>query len=154
MIDLIHIHPMLVHFPIVLYLLTVALQTWVLVRGGDLAANTCLANEALATLVLAAVSAGVAAFFGDIAFDHAVAIGFPEAPLNVHANLGITTMSFMIVLAVVHIAARWQHWSLAGARGWLMWGVALVGVVLLIVTAYHGGNLVYRLGVNVLAVKP
>jgi uncharacterized membrane protein len=154
MIDIVHIHPMLVHFPIVLYLLAVGLQLLVLVRRGDLAADACLANSAFGALLLAAVAAGVTAFFGDIAFDHAVSLGFPKPPLDAHANLGISTMSFMIALAVIHLAARWRHWSFGGPRGWLSWGVALAGVVLLIVTAYHGGNLVYRLGVNVRGVVP
>jgi uncharacterized membrane protein len=154
MIDIVHVHPMLVHFPIVLYLLAVGLQLLVLLRRGGLAANACLANTAFGALVLAAIAAAVAAFFGDIAFDHAVALGFPQQPLNVHANLGITTMSFMIALAVVHLAARWRRWPLVGGPGWLLWVVALVGVALLIVTAYHGGNLVYQIGVNVNGVTP
>jgi uncharacterized membrane protein len=32
--------------------------------------------------------------------------------------------------------------------------VVLAGVALLILTAYHGGNLVYRIGVNVKTVTP
>jgi len=154
MIDIAHIHPMLVHFPIVLYLLAVGLQLLVLLRRGDLAADTCLANTALGALLLAATAAAVAAYFGDIALDHAVALGFPPAPLEVHANLGISTMSFMLVLSAVHVAARWRHWLLGGGRGWLLWAVALIGVVLLIITAYHGGELVYSIGVNVKAVTP
>ncbi len=154
MIDIAHIHPMLVHFPIVLYLLAVGLQLLVLLRRGDLADNTCLSNSALGALVLAAVAAAVTAFFGDIALDHAVALGFPRAPLETHADLGISTMSMMLVLAGFHLLARWRHWPLAGGRGWLAWLVALAGVALLIVTAYHGGDLVYRIGVNVQAVTP
>jgi uncharacterized membrane protein len=32
--------------------------------------------------------------------------------------------------------------------------LSLVGVVLVLVTAYYGGDLVYRIGVNVAPVKP
>jgi len=154
MIDISHIHPMLVHFPIVLYLVAVGLQLLVLLRHGDLSNNNCLADFALGSLLLAAIAAAVAAFFGDSALDHAVELGFPQAPLETHAALGITTMSFMLILSAVHIAARWFNWSLAKGRGWVVWLIALSGVVLLLVTAYHGGDLVYRIGVNVKAVTP
>jgi uncharacterized membrane protein len=154
MIDTAHVHPMLVHFPIVLFPLAVGLQLLVLLRGGDLAANACLANTALAMLVLGAVAAVAAAFFGDVALDQAVALGFAAAPLETHATLGISTMSAMIALSAVHLATRWFHGRLSGARGWLMLAVAVAGVGLLIVTAYFGGDLVYGLGVNVQAVKP
>lgn len=154
MVDIVHIHPMLVHFPIVLFLLALLLQLLVLLRHGDLSANSCLADMALASLLLAAAAAAVAAFFGDIALDHAVELGFPPAPLEYHATLGIITMSLMLVLAALHLAARWFEWKLGNSRGWLLWGVAFIGAVLLIVTAYHGGDLVYRIGVNVEAVTP
>jgi uncharacterized membrane protein len=154
MVDIVHIHPMLVHFPIVLYLLAAALQLLVLLRQDDLSGNSCLANTAFASLLLAAAAAVVAAFFGDIALDHAVELGFPSAPLERHASLGITTMTLMLVLSTLHIAARWFHWRLSGARGWMVWGVAAVGAVLLVVTAYFGGELVYHIGVNIDTVTP
>lgn len=154
MIDIAHIHPMLVHFPIVLYLLAVGLQLLVLLRGGDLSANSCLSNSALASLLLAAMAAVTAAVFGDIALDHAVEIGFPQQPLQTHAALGMSTMTLMLTLSAIHLVARWFGWRLANQRGWLIWFAALAGVGLLIVTAYHGGDLVYRIGVNVKAVVP
>lgn len=154
MIDIYHIHPMLIHFPIVLYLMAVGLQLLVLLRHDDLSANACLANTALGALLLAALAAVVAAIFGDIALDHAVEIGFAKAPLENHGDFGTTTMTFMLLLGAFHIAARRFHWQLAGGRGWLLWLVALLGMVLLLVTAYFGGNLVYEMGVNVKGVTP
>ncbi len=154
MFDIAHVHPMLVHFPIVLYLVAVGLQFLVLLRHGDLATNTCMANCAFAALLLAGLSAVVAALFGDIARDHAVTLGFASAPLERHAAFGISTMTYMLVLSAIHLAARWSHWMLGGARGYGMLAVAAVGIVLLIITAYHGGNLVYQIGVNVLPVTP
>jgi uncharacterized membrane protein len=154
MLDIAHIHPMLVHFPIVLFPLALALQLLVLLRHGDLADNRCLANSALGALLLTGVSAIVAAIFGDMALDHAVALGFPTAPLETHAALGISTMSFTLVLSVFHLSARWFHWRLSGARGWQIWAISVLGVVLLFVAAYYGGKLVYHIGVNVDAVMP
>jgi uncharacterized membrane protein len=154
MIDLYHIHPMLVHFPIVLFLLGAALELLVLNRGGDLAARQCLAQSALALIVLAALAAAVTAFFGDIAFDHAVGLGFPKAPLERHADSGYTTMWFIIVYAALYLLAWWRRFPLAGGRGWLWFIVSLAGIALVLVTAYFGGDLVYRIGVNVAPVTP
>lgn len=154
MIDLIHVHPMLVHFPIVLFTMAVVMQLLVLLRHGDLAANTCLANTAFASLLLAALAAVVAAGFGHVALHHAVEIGFPEEPLETHEGLGTSTMTFMLMLSAVHLGIRYLHKPLSGGRGWLLWVVALLGMVLLTVTAYYGGNLVYQIGVNVKGVTP
>ena len=154
MIDLYHIHPMLVHFPIVLFLLGTALAFIALARRTDLSGRTCLANATLSVFVLAAIAAAVTAFFGDIAFDHAVSLGFPKGPLDRHAGFGYTTMWFFIVYAAFYLYAWWRHVPLARGRGWLWFVVGLVGVALVLVTAYFGGDLVYRIGVNVAPVTP
>lgn len=154
MIDIAHIHPMLVHFPIVLLLCAVATQFLVLSRAGDLAAHRCLANVALALLLLGAVAAAAAAVFGDIALDKAINLGFPKAPLEEHEELGLTTMWLFIALSVITLLAWWRGFALRGGKGWLLFAIGLVGIALLLITAYHGGDLVYRIGVNVLPVKP
>ncbi len=149
-----HIHPMIVHFPIVFFLSAVALQFIVMVRGGDLAEHKCLPNITLVTLILAALAAMAAAFFGDMAYDIARSKGFPVGPLSTHADLGLTTMWIIIVLAVIQLFCWWRRISLAGGRGWFMFLLGLIGIGFLLVTAYHGGDLVYHLGVNVDAVTP
>jgi len=154
MIDIAHIHPMLVHFPIVLYLLSVLLQLLALRRHGELNGHSCLSSAAYISLLLAAGSALVAAMFGDMALDHAVELGFPNGPLEQHAALGITATTLMTLLAVLNISIRLFHWKLGSTQAWIVWYVSLAGVALLIVTAYHGGELVYHLGVNVDAVTP
>lgn len=154
MLDISHIHPMLVHFPIVLFMLGVALQLIVLVRGRDLAAHECLANTAMAIIVLAALSAIAAAIFGDIAFDRATELGFPQEPLERHEDFGVTTTVYFGVYAALYLFAWWRRIALAGARGWVWFVIGLGGVALVLLTAYFGGDLVYRVGVNVLPVSP
>lgn len=154
MINLAHIHPMLVHFPIVLFLLGAGLELLVLLRGQDLTARECLPNATLWTIVLAALAAVVAAIFGDMALDRAMQLGFPHGPLERHEGFGYTTMWFFIVYASLYLLAWWRRVSLAAARGWLWFIVSLAGVALVLVTAYFGGDLVYHIGVNVDAVKP
>lgn len=153
MIDIAHIHPMIVHFPVVFFLTAVGLELIVLARKGDLAARQCLSNTALAALVLAAVAAVVAATFGDMALDKAAGKGFPKGPLEEHEDWGMTTMTYFIIFALVQLVAWWRRIPLSGNRGWVMFALGVIGIGILIATAYHGGELVYHLGVNVDAVK-
>jgi uncharacterized membrane protein len=153
-IDLVHIHPMLVHFPIVLFLVAIAGQLLTLARGGDLSERACLPSISLVALILAALAALAAAVFGDIALDHAVELGFPKGPLETHQELGLTTTWLFVALAAVLGLAWWRKISMKAARGWALALVGVVGCAFLLLTAYHGGNLVYKIGVNVDAVKP
>lgn len=154
MIKLEHIHPMLVHFPIVLLLLAVLIDFLVLTRNDDLAASNCLPSSGFYVLLLAAVAAIAAAVFGDIALDKAVELGFDKAALEEHEELGLATMWVMLGLAGWQLLARWRHMRLSGAIGWLFFAAALAGSGLLLAAAWHGGELVYGLGVNVSTVQP
>lgn len=154
MIDIVHIHPMLVHFPIVLLLIAIATQLLTLIRGGDLTERGCMPSIGLGALILGAASALVAAVFGDIALDHALDLGFPKGPLETHQAFGLTTTCLFVALALLNALAWWRRISLKTARGWSVALVGVVGCVILLLTAYHGGNLVYKIGVNVDAVKP
>jgi len=154
MIDITHVHPMLVHFPIVLFLAAVALQAGVLARGGDLAAPDCLPRIALAALLVGTLVAAVAAWFGDVALEHAVDLGFPKGELEEHEELGFATLWMFVVISALHILARWRGMALEGGKGWILAGAGLAGVVVMIIAAAHGGELVYELGVNVKPVTP
>ncbi|MBI5016564.1 MAG: hypothetical protein HZB55_13875 [Deltaproteobacteria bacterium] len=147
-------HPALVHFPLVFLLTGFALDAWLTVRGRDLAEGSCGADTALATLLVGVLSGGLAAVFGDIALDHAVHAGFPAAPIEGHEDFALSALGVFAIVAAVQALARWRRWRLVGARAWLLLVVGTVGVVLLLTAAYHGGELVYRLGVNVRAVGP
>lgn len=153
MIDIAHIHPMIVHFPIVFFITALGLDLVVLGRRCDLAARRCLSNTALVALVFAALAAVVAASFGDMALDAALDKGFAKGPLEEHEGFGVTTMFYFCVLALVQLIAWWRRIPLAGSRGWAFFAFGIIGLGILIATAYHGGELVYHLGVNVDAVK-
>ena len=148
------IHPMIVHFPIVLFLLLPLVDAYALVGGRDLAERSCVPNVALVTLLLGVLAGVVAMVFGDIAADHAVGAGFPTAPIERHEDFATTTVVCFAVLAAVRLFAYWRGIPLAGWRGWLFLLVTLVGAGLILTTAYFGGHLVYDLGVNVAVVKP
>jgi len=143
-------HPMLVHFPLV-YLLSAVALDWVRAPRGDLSARTCISNIAHCLLLLGTAAAGVAAMFGDMAFDVARARGFPAAPIETHEEWATAALTFFVVFAVLRALAWWTRIPLTGRRAWLTALLGLVGIALLLTTAYHGGELVYRLGVNVAA---
>jgi uncharacterized membrane protein len=151
MISLEHVHPMLVHFPIVFVLMAAFIDLLVLVRGGDLTARQALPRLSLGLLVAAALSAVVTAIFGDIALDTAVSRGIPDATLETHEGLGWTTLAVVGVYALLRLAAWLRQVPLRGGRGavGLVLSAGCAGLVL--VTAYFGGELVHVLGVNVAA---
>ena len=152
--EITHIHPMVVHFPIVLFILSLALYAYMLVTGRDMAARSCLSYVAATMLVLGVVSALVAAVFGDIALDAAIDKGFPDHNLEEHEDLAGTTIAIFGVVAVVLLGAMWKKIQIAGAKALIFLVAVLAGTGMLVTTAYHGGELVYKEGVNVEVVKP
>ena len=154
MVDITHIHPMLVHFPIVLLPLGALLYIVAALRGDDLGARRGLSLLAFLCLTAGTLTAMLAAAFGDVALDAAVDKGFDERPLEAHEDLAGPTIIVFGVLALVQALALWRAVVVRGARAWLLSLVAVAGVGLLLVTAYHGGQLVYELGVNVAPVRP
>ena len=140
---------MLVHFPIVLWMCAEVIAVTVLLRGGDVSVRQHWPLTAFYALLGGTLFACLAAFFGDIALDHAVAAGYPTAPLEMHETFAITTLSIFILHAILRLLAIWRRYPLGGFRGWLAELPGLIGILLLIITAYLGGELVYHLGVNV-----
>jgi uncharacterized membrane protein len=154
MIDLSHIHPMLVHFPIVFFITATVIFLVTALRAGNLAARDCLPLTGAGALVIGLLMAYFAAFFGDVALDAAIAKGFALAPLERHEDMALATLTFFSLLAVVLLAAIWKKISLERNRAWYFFAATAVGIVLLLITAYYGGELVYGIGVNVDAVVP
>jgi uncharacterized membrane protein len=148
------IHPMLVHFPIVLLITAVAMDIFLLLTNKDLANRKCLPLMALSALLLGTLSAGIAAFFGDIALDKAISLGFPSGPLETHETLAMITIAVFSLYCLLRLLALWRRYPLRGFSGWMSAFPGMVGLVLLIATAYYGGELVYHLGVNVAPVVP
>jgi len=145
---------MLVHFPIVLFITTVVIYLAVLVRNGDLASRECLSLASLITIIAAILIAIIAAVFGDMALDVAIDKGFDKKPLEEHADIAIFTIVFFSVIALAQGFSMWKGISLAGMKAKVLFIASIIGVILLISTAYHGGELVYDIGVNVTPVKP
>lgn len=151
MISIAIIHPMLVHFPIVFLITAVAADIILLLTKKDLAGRQCLPMIGLSALLLGTLSAGLAAIFGDIALDQAISLGFPTGPLETHETLALITIAVFSIHCLLRLLALWRRHPLRGFLGWISALPGIVGVVLLIFTAYYGGELVYHFGVNVAA---
>lgn len=151
MIHITEIHPMLVHFPIVLWIGAETIAVIVLLRGGDLSARQQWPTVAFYSLLAGTAFAFVAALFGDIALDHAVAAGFAVGPMETHEAAAVTTLIIFALHAALRLLAIWRQYPLTGLRGWLAELPGLTGIAGLLTTAYLGGQLVYHMGVNVAA---
>ena len=148
MIDIAHIHPMLIHFPLALLPVALAAQLLAVLKGESLFGRHCLSSTGLALVVLAALGAVIAAVFGDIALDHAVASGVPMASMETHEELG--QLSAVLISGLTLLEIWWYRKASTDAV--LSWGFLIAGVgvlVVLLTTAWFGGHLVYELGVNV-----
>jgi uncharacterized membrane protein len=149
MIPLEQIHPLVVHFPIVFFLSLAVLDTVALFRSTPIDGRGSFANLSAGLAVLAGLAAVAAYSFGDAALEVALASGINEARLETHELLGTTTA---IVLGIWGLARAFIWWrQLPISRG-KIWGVVFAELavsLLIIITAYYGGQLVYDFGVNV-----
>lgn len=144
-----HIHPMLVHFPIVLIILVAAVETVSVALGRDVTGRSPLGNLATAMIVLAALAAITTFFFGDIALTFAENGGFESDVAEVHEGLGRFVAISVSVWAVVRLLLWWRNVQLARPLAFLIPLVSIAGAGLVAWTAYYGGQLVFDLGVNV-----
>ena len=149
MIPLQHIHPMIVHFPIVFFISLAALDLIATFRGYNVTGRSALGNLSTGIAFLAGVSAVVAYMFGDMALEIAESTGFHSEIAEIHEGLGETTAVVFAVWAVIRLFLWYREVSLPAMARALLPLAELIGAVLVIVTAYYGGQLVFDLGVNV-----
>lgn len=149
MIPIQHIHPMVVHFPIVILLMLAALDTVATLRGHTLTGRSGLGNASAGLAVLAGGAAILAFVFGDMALEVAEATGWRNEIAEIHETLGMITATVVGLWALVR-GFMWFRPPVLGAwANWLISLVELGSAALVMATAYYGGQLVYELGVNV-----
>ncbi len=135
------LHPMLVHFPIALFITSVlfdVLGVWL--------KHESLREGALWLLVLGVLT-GLAAFAsGDLAAEAAEKAGVAESLIETHEHLAGATVGLFGALLVWRLLLR-NRFSPRTQIAYLM--VAIVGLGLLSATGHYGGSLVYEHGVGV-----
>ncbi len=135
------IHPMVVHFPIALLTTSVACD----VLAFWWKPEKCR-EASLLMLVIGVITAGVAVVTGHFAEEAVEHSGIPEQALEIHETLGFAT--FWIFAGLLGLrAATWLEWMRQKPILALLIGV--VGVIVLLVASYFGGDLVYSFGAGV-----
>ncbi len=138
------IHPIVVHFPIALLCASVAFD--ILARrwptGG-------FRDTSLYCLLAGVMGAALAVVTGGMEEELAERAGAPESVLELHESLGTATLIVFVALLCLRLAMQ---------RGWikdlpaLSIGLGVIGIVILALTGYWGGELVYVYGIGVQAV--
>jgi uncharacterized membrane protein len=149
MLSLQHIHPILVHFPIV-FMITLAVVDLVAAARGKIITGRGAVGNLSVGLALAAGAFAVAAyFFGDMALEIAESGGFHSDIAETHEALGETVAVAFAIWGLIRLGLWWRDLRFGGGA-FAVALVEIVGAALVVVTAYYGGQLVYDLGVNVM----
>lgn len=141
-----NLHPLLVHFPIALIFVSAFFHVAAIATRGKSCAVHC-AILAHTTLWLGALAALPTVFFGWQAFN---SVNHNEAS---HAAMLIHRVWALSTLAVLAVLAGWDVWSnkVDAIPMWWFAGAVVGAWGLIAVTAWHGGELVYRHGLGVLS---
>jgi len=144
-----NIHPLIIHFPIVLLLTAVVADLGALLFKK----SAWLQKTAITLYGFGGLSAVVTYFTGKQAADM---VTFPAASYPVigrHADLALYTSIFFGIYALVRLFLYWKKWDAKKGIAVLLFLIAAAGYGLLQQTAEQGGMLVYKYGVGTQAVK-
>jgi uncharacterized membrane protein len=138
------IHPMLVHFPLALF--TVSLGADIIDRLRPSAATGALGFWCL---VIAAFGAAGAVAAGHVDMYRADLAEMTHSLVHLHRDIGVLLLVLLVLLAVW----RWRIWrSTAADRvGWPYLFSAITVFVLVLFQGWFGGEMVYGLGAGVSA---
>ena len=142
-----NLHPFAVHFPIELISLSAFVHVAALVmRNRPLFAAPC-AVIAHSTLWLGAMAALLAVILGLLAFNRVHHDEVSHAAMLVHRSWALSTLAVLAVLAI------WDAWrsKVTAIPVWWFTGAMIGAWVMVAVTAWHGGELVYRHGLGVMS---
>lgn len=143
------LHPMVVHFPIVLLIAAVLLDGVTLLRR-----QVELRTVVLVTYVLGAIAALAGFLTGRQAADSVLLEGAANTALTDHADQATVLLWFYGVYAVVRIVLH--YWDPKATQRWVwiaMFIVGASGLYLVVETGTRGARLVFEHGVGVEAMK-
>ena len=137
-----NLHPLLVHFPVALVTLAAVFH----VAAAAMRNRTCAAL-AHTMLWLGALAALPTALLGWQAFNSVNHDEAGHVAMLVHRAWAVST------LAVLALLAGWDAWrnKVETIPNWWFTGATLGAWAMVAVTAWHGGELVYRHGLGVMA---
>jgi uncharacterized membrane protein len=150
-----NIHPVVVHFPIALFL-----TGFVLDAIGYLFQRETLKRAGLILIVLGALGALAAMLTGQFAEESVEErlSGAGKRVLDTHEDLGKLTAYLLLAVAALRLilATSWlNRWRWAAGAALAIYLIAgIVGAGALTATGYYGGELVYRYGAGVQLSQP
>lgn len=130
------LHPMLVSLPIGLLVGSVAADIIYLITGR----NTMWYDIAFWTAIFGVVTALAAAVVGFVDYFLLALRTDARTPATVHMGLNLA----VVALFLISIVLRLEHGALSGGRFTLAFILSLVGIGLLSVSGWLGGELAYR----------
>lgn len=139
-----NVHPMIIHFPIVLAFLALLIDAVQAARP-----RSGLGGFGSLAFVLGAVAAGVAYLTGHEAAETVLVPGMAHGLVNDHLRWALGTTSCFVVLAAFRVAGHVLR--LDKRRGWALACVAssLLVAILVEQTAERGARLVFEQGIGV-----
>ncbi|TAL09821.1 MAG: DUF2231 domain-containing protein [Nitrospirae bacterium] len=135
------IHPMVVHFPIALLIISVLFDAMATQWR-----HKSFQDTGFYTLIAGLLGAVVAVVTGAMAEEVAEGKGIPESVLEIHEALGYATLLFFLGLLALRLLMRWKLIKEIPA---LYLAMGIVGIAILTVTGYVGGSLVFDFGAGV-----
>src|SRR4051794_13344923 len=112
-----HIHPILVHFPIVFFISLAAIDLFAATRGQTIGGRGALGNLSLGLALAAGVFAIAAYFMGDAALEFAESGGFHSDIAEIHEALGEATAAAFAIWALIRLGLWWRDLRLTGGAG-------------------------------------
>lgn len=138
MIDAIHIHPMIVHFPIALLIVAFLFDVISLFIKEEFYSKAGFYLLILGTLGV------IAAFFtGNLAGSGISESGKLKDVLETHEEAALISMSIMIIAAVVRIIFVWKK-KYYGVFKYVALTLILICVFSIARTGFYGGELVFK----------
>jgi uncharacterized membrane protein len=144
-----HIHPMLVHFPIVIIFGLAVFDVIATLRGYSITGRNTAGNFSTGLAVFAAVFSVATFYFGGLALDIAEAGGFHSDVAEIHESLGEMVAIATSIYAVLRVGLWVGDIRIQNIASYIFPVAAIAGSALVAATAFYGGQLVYDLGVNV-----
>lgn len=141
-----NLHPLMVHFPIALVTVSAFFHVVAIATSGKhFSRNFVILAHTL--LWLSALSALPAVFLGWQAYNSVTHDDASHAAMLIHRNWALGTSVVLIILASLDV---WRNKIDSAPAWWFV--VAVIGALSMVaITAWHGGELVYRHGLGVMS---
>lgn len=138
MIDQIHLHPMIVHFPIALIIVGFLSDL-----VGALVKRQFFIAAGLYLIALGSVGTIAAYLSGNLAGDGVSEAGALGTALETHEGAATLALWTIIVLVIMRVTLELTK-QMTGWKQWAMAALLAVGVGTIARTGYYGGELVYK----------